>query len=232
MAMRSPLVFALVGIAAGAKLRSATSTKLDQKSTSRLLPFDCYIGNGDQYEGLLTHSETGRKCKNWLDEGTYSSSIRGIGNHNYCRNPAGAKKTKPWCFSVDPLMEWEYCDVPECPEESEQPEMWTAPEGAKSASAQKEGPCVYEAPKVAGYTTWRESRACEDHKGDTWWLVSGKRLSVSDPDACKNECEMLPGSEYFTFYAKAAEDNCGCYRECILADESLTSGQPTAYRLR
>jgi len=233
MAMRLHLFLALISVAAGSKLRRASSTKLDQKFVSGLLPFDCYIGSGDQYEGLLTHSATGRKCKNWLDEGTYSSSVHGIGNHNYCRNPAGGQKTKPWCFTVDPSTEWEYCDVPECPEESEKPEMWTAPEGAKSASAEKGGPCAYAAPQHPGYTTWRQSGACEDHKGDTWWLVSGERLSAASPDDCKSQCEMLPGSEYFTFYFKSSEKtNCGCYRECILADESLTIGSPSVYRLQ
>ena len=32
---------------------------------------------------------------------------------NYCRNPDG-KPEGPWCFTDDPFVEWEYCDIPAC----------------------------------------------------------------------------------------------------------------------
>ena len=32
---------------------------------------------------------------------------------NYCRNPGDTKDFgKPWCYTSDPFVEWEYCDVP------------------------------------------------------------------------------------------------------------------------
>lgn len=195
----------------------------------RSLPFDCYIGKGVDYVGLKTTSASGRKCKNWLDEGTISSTVKGIGSHNYCRNPSG-KKDQPWCFTVDPAMESEVCEVPKCPNAGKAVEAWVAPEGAKSEG---EEPCEYEAPKKAGYKEYKAGRACKDNEGAKWWLITNKRNNAADKDACKSACVELAGAEYFTFWGAADEDgnNCGCYRECIPVPEDLTVNSPNVYRL-
>ena len=36
-----------------------------------------------------------------------------LGDHNYCRNP-GEKGERPWCFTINRTIRWEYCDVPHC----------------------------------------------------------------------------------------------------------------------
>ncbi|XP_066285410.1 uncharacterized protein [Branchiostoma lanceolatum] len=33
---------------------------------------------------------------------------------NFCRNPDN--KERPWCYTTDPTMRWNYCHVPECPD--------------------------------------------------------------------------------------------------------------------
>lgn len=224
----------LAAAADGIKLKTIRKTKhCSKRANATLLPFDCYMNSGGEYEGLLDKTKSGRKCKNWLDEGSYASSTKGIGNHHYCRNPNGAKE-KPWCFTMDPATEWEFCSVPECKAEDAAPEGWTAPEGAKSAAAEEEGPCLYEAPDDPGYTTWKEGRACEDKKGDKSWLISNKKVAADDADGCMTKCEMMPGTEYFTFFGEADDDgnNCGCYRECVLVSPSMTVNSPTAFRVK
>ena len=41
-----------------------------------------------------------------------SDTARGIGHHNYCRNPD--KETSAWCYTTDSDVRWDYCGVPEC----------------------------------------------------------------------------------------------------------------------
>merc|ERR1719335_1427911 len=84
-------------------------------SMKELDPFDCYKGKGEDYVGLVNLGESGRNCMNWLDQGKYKSTTKGIGGHNYCRNPNGDKE-RPWCYTVDPDQKWEFCEVPKCKE--------------------------------------------------------------------------------------------------------------------
>lgn len=57
---------------------------------------------------------SGRKCQNWNSQTPhkhkYNSEYRnkGIGNHNYCRNPSNYKNGN-WCYTTDPKKKWEAC---------------------------------------------------------------------------------------------------------------------------
>ena len=37
--------------------------------------------------------------------------FRGLEN-NYCRNPDNEKM--PWCYTTDPEVRWDYCQIPTC----------------------------------------------------------------------------------------------------------------------
>mmetsp|Transcript_58650 Transcript_58650/g.136399 ORF Transcript_58650/g.136399 Transcript_58650/m.136399 type:complete len:248 (+) Transcript_58650:142-885(+) len=195
---------------------------------SDLVPFDCFVEKGADYEGLVHLTLSGRACKNWLDQNTYPSTTKGIGNHNYCRNPDGSKD-KPWCYTLDPETEWEYCVVEECPAQGAPPEPWKAPSGAKSQEAA--GPCVYVPPATPKFKEHKPGRACLDHRGSTWWLISNNNLTAADASACYSQCAELPGTEYFTFWTALSESNCGCYRQCVLVPEDLTVNSPTVFRV-
>lgn len=32
---------------------------------------------------------------------------------NYCRN-AGGEESMPWCYTMDPVVRWQHCDIPVC----------------------------------------------------------------------------------------------------------------------
>lgn len=35
------------------------------------------------------------------------------GAENFCRN-AGGEEPRPWCYTTDPLVRWQPCDIPQC----------------------------------------------------------------------------------------------------------------------
>ncbi|OHU85143.1 MULTISPECIES: hypothetical protein [Pseudoalteromonas] len=79
-----------------------------------------YCNVAEHYRGTvnrtITQSVNGRAvngltCKNW-SETSYTATKypgKGLGDHNYCRNPAGGDYSKTWCFTTDPEMTWDYC---------------------------------------------------------------------------------------------------------------------------
>lgn len=38
--------------------------------------------------------------------------LKGLGDHNYCRNPDD--DAMPWCWTQPTLGNWEYCDMSPC----------------------------------------------------------------------------------------------------------------------
>ncbi|KAK1164520.1 urokinase-type plasminogen activator-like [Acipenser oxyrinchus oxyrinchus] len=85
----------------------------------------CYNGNGADYRGTVSETESGNECLDWdyplLDFGYYSSEQAmlvqlGLDDHNYCRNPDSSRK--PWCYvRKGHRFEKEFCSVPACAQE-------------------------------------------------------------------------------------------------------------------
>jgi hypothetical protein len=89
---------------------------------------------GRNYRGLVSNSESGGVCKNWVSSNKFTGLKmeatpdieradgtmkwgNGLGNHNYCRNPdPNDARTKPWCYTVDPkgAVNKEACNIDAC----------------------------------------------------------------------------------------------------------------------
>ena len=74
--------------------------------------------NSVNYRGTLNQTVSGKTCQNWTwqsphkhDRTPWNSRFRykGLGNHNYCRNPDG--ESQFWCYTTDRRKRWEKCDI-------------------------------------------------------------------------------------------------------------------------
>ena len=82
---------------------------------------------GVDYLGTVNTTVTGKMCASWSalsphiphykgrDYRTGDWNLEGLGDHNNCRNPDGGSDTSGvWCYTTDPKVRWEYCQVPSC----------------------------------------------------------------------------------------------------------------------
>ena len=74
---------------------------------------------GVDYEGEISVTKNGRTCQNWstsdphIPNWTVTEEFTKVNNHNFCRNPE-VDSGGVWCYTMDPNVRWEYCDVPHC----------------------------------------------------------------------------------------------------------------------
>ena len=69
---------------------------------------------GVSYTGEGQTTEKGYHCQKWSHTSPHNHSLARLGDHNYCRNPAGSSDPRVWCYTTDPGKRWDYCSVPEC----------------------------------------------------------------------------------------------------------------------
>ncbi|XP_038056144.1 plasminogen-like [Patiria miniata] len=79
---------------------------------------ECYLRNdASDYRGFVNHTRSGLPCQRWLQQFPHpvaKGNVMLFGHHdNYCRirRHAYRKGKKPFCFTTDPEVEWEYCEV-------------------------------------------------------------------------------------------------------------------------
>ena len=68
------------------------------------------------YRGFQNKSVSGKTCQNWTSQSPHKHDRtasnypnKGIGNHNYCRNPDSCSDI--WCYTTDPDKRWEVCNL-------------------------------------------------------------------------------------------------------------------------
>ncbi|XP_032050125.1 hepatocyte growth factor-like protein [Aythya fuligula] len=78
----------------------------------------CMTCNGEDYRGFVDHTESGTECQRWDLQHPHKHPYhpdkypeKGL-DDNYCRNPDGSEQ--PWCYTVDPAREREYCRIRVC----------------------------------------------------------------------------------------------------------------------
>uniref|UniRef100_A0A4W3GEY2 Macrophage stimulating 1 n=1 Tax=Callorhinchus milii TaxID=7868 RepID=A0A4W3GEY2_CALMI len=83
----------------------------------------CVLCNGEDYNGFVDRTESGRECQRWDLNSPHRHNYqpdkyRDMNlDDNYCRNPDGSPQ--PWCFTTDPNVEREFCNIQRCGKSSE-----------------------------------------------------------------------------------------------------------------
>ncbi|KAL9962079.1 hypothetical protein ACROYT_G031149 [Oculina patagonica] len=82
---------------------------------------ECYYGVGVGYRGNVNVTRYNRTCQAWTKQCPHRhwriprDVVDGRNDSNMCRNPDSSAPYGPWCYTTDPNVRWEYCDVPRCP---------------------------------------------------------------------------------------------------------------------
>ncbi|XP_058633832.1 hepatocyte growth factor-like protein [Onychostoma macrolepis] len=80
----------------------------------------CITCNGEDYRGQVDHTVSGKECQRWDQQYPHQHIYQPEKypdkslDDNYCRNPDASPV--PWCYTADPTMERESCDIRKCPE--------------------------------------------------------------------------------------------------------------------
>ena len=81
---------------------------------------ECYNKDdrGIHYNGTISNTNSSRTCQAWDSQTPHFHPLTSLyrpylQDHNYCRNPEG-RGSQPWCYTIDPNVRWEYCNVPLC----------------------------------------------------------------------------------------------------------------------
>jgi len=79
---------------------------------------------GRGYIGQVNTTVNGLQCQQWssntpqVPNPSYTDNRFPDGSRaaaeNYCRNPDATWLKGVWCYTMDPDVRWEPCDVPEC----------------------------------------------------------------------------------------------------------------------
>lgn len=85
----------------------------------------CVRGNGRYYQGTMNVTESGLACQAWESQYPHQHTRPPLvfpelhNATNYCRN-AGGEERRPWCYTMDPNVRWETCDIPTCANSTEE----------------------------------------------------------------------------------------------------------------
>lgn len=76
---------------------------------------------GSEYRGKRDRTRDGIPCQRWdtitphrPDPKISFSGSTLSAQENFCRNPNSKSNLGPWCYTVDPNVRWEMCDIPFC----------------------------------------------------------------------------------------------------------------------
>ncbi|XP_051868163.1 plasminogen [Pristis pectinata] len=200
-------------------------------------PTDCYNGQGLDYRGTTAVTLSGKRCQYWdsMEPHRHEKTPRNFPEaglvDNFCRNPDGDRA--PWCYTIDPLVRWEYCRISKC--ELPQPErpnlnpvLVTPPPESEQVPAAPEDCMISYGESYRGTrSTTSSGRTCQA------WSAMSPHFHTSytpqtSPDAgldenyCRNPDSDLKGPWCYTTDPEKRYDYCDDIPQCELPNECGT----------
>ncbi|KAI0223856.1 hypothetical protein LSAT2_025036 [Lamellibrachia satsuma] len=85
---------------------------------SMKFPLECLqTSRGFDYKGYQRRTVSGRTCQAWAAQQPHGhANCKLQSRSNYCTNVdnPSCREAQPWCYTTDPGMRWELCDIPKC----------------------------------------------------------------------------------------------------------------------
>ena len=84
-----------------------------------LVTTSCVRGNGRFYQGQVNVTKDGLECQPWYSSHPHNHTspppvFPEMNNStNFCRNGGGIESS-PWCYTMDPLVKWQHCNIQPC----------------------------------------------------------------------------------------------------------------------
>ena len=154
----------------------------------------CIPTDGSDYVGKANTTENGRTCKEWT-----TSADKG---HNFCRNPSNSMSS-PWCFTTDPAVAWEYCDVPDCTVQDE-------PDNAEDKKTDEDIGCI----PTDGSDYIGKANKTENGRSCKEWTTSADK----GHNFCRNRGNSMKTLWCFTTDPAVAWEYCDV-PECTVEDD-------------
>eukprot|EP00092_Neocalanus_flemingeri_P007963 GFUD01008591.1.p1 GENE.GFUD01008591.1~~GFUD01008591.1.p1 ORF type:complete len:925 (+),score=155.82 GFUD01008591.1:42-2816(+) len=79
----------------------------------------CVRENGRYYQGTMNVTKGGLNCQPWYTSHPHQHTSppqvfpEMKNSSNYCRNGGGIEHS-PWCYTMDPLVRWQHCEIGKC----------------------------------------------------------------------------------------------------------------------
>nr|XP_057917976.1 neurotrypsin isoform X1 [Doryrhamphus excisus] len=148
------------------------------------VPLSCSEGFTElgYYNGTVSQTDSGVPCLKWTEFPDYVMQYpgRGLGDHNYCRNPD--RESNPWCFfrQNSGAIGWAYCD---CHQGA------TRLVGGTSSTSGR----------VEVYLNGQWGAVCDSHWTDRDASVICRQLGLSDIGTAVQHIQFGSGSGLFHF---------------------------------
>ncbi|TSK14798.1 Neurotrypsin [Bagarius yarrelli] len=163
------------------------------------VPLSCSEGFTElgYYNGTVSQTDSGSPCLRWTEFPDYVQQYpgRGLGEHNYCRNPD--RESNPWCFfrQSSGAIGWAYCDC-------------------HQGAVRLVGGSTSKSGRLEVYLNGQWGSVCDTHWTDRDASVVCRQLGLGEIGTALQHSYFGPGSGLFHYTRLGCRGNESSLLEC------------------